>query len=111
MLVTAAPEVTESELVIGGMTCAAWVQAKLNKVGVTATVKLSTEQARVAPVHVSASDPVGAVEAADYSPAWAFCCNVLAIHLAAGDFGIRPCSLPLRRCVHCESVHDCRIYE
>lgn len=90
MLVTAVPEVTKNEPVIGGMTCAAcaaWVQAKLNKVGVTATVKLSTEQACVtAPAHVSASDPVGAVEAADYSPAWAFCYNILAIHLAAPGF-------------------------
>ena len=62
MTATAAPEVTEVELVIGGMTCAACaarVQAKLNKVnGVTATVNLATERAHVtAPAHVSASEP------------------------------------------------------
>ena len=63
MTATAAPEVTEVELVIGGMTCgacAARVQAKLNKVdGVTATVNLATERAHVTvPAHVSASNLV-----------------------------------------------------
>jgi Cu+-exporting ATPase len=53
------PEVTEVELVIGGMKCAACVarvQAKLNKVdGITATVNLAAERAHVtAPAHVSA---------------------------------------------------------
>jgi P-type Cu+ transporter len=72
MTATAAPEVTEVELVIGGMTCAACaarVQAKLNKVdGVTATVNLSTERARItAPVHLPASDLGAVVEAAGYS--------------------------------------------
>ena len=72
MSATAAPELTEVELVISGMTCAACaarVQAKLNKVdGVTATVNLSTERAHLtAPAHVSASDLVAVVEAAGYS--------------------------------------------
>ena len=72
MTATAAPEVTEVELVIGGMTCAACaarVQAKLNKVdGVTAAVNLSTERAHVtAPAHVPASDLVAVVEAAGYT--------------------------------------------
>jgi P-type Cu+ transporter len=62
----------EFELVIGGMTCAACaarVQAKLNKVaGVTATVNLATERARVtAPAHVSAPELVQIVEAAGYT--------------------------------------------
>src|SRR3954471_24851947 len=60
------------ELVIGGMTCAACaarVQAKLNKLdGVTASVNLSTERARVsAPPNLSARDLVGVVEAAGYT--------------------------------------------
>ena len=72
MTATAAPDATEVELTIGGMTCAACaarVQAKLNKVdGVTATVNLATERAHVtAPAHVSASDLVAVVEAAGYS--------------------------------------------
>ena len=72
MTATAAPEVTEVELAIGGMTCAACaarVQAKLNKVeGVTATVNLSTERAHItAPAHLSASDLVAVVEATGYS--------------------------------------------
>ena len=62
----------ETELVIGGMTCAACaarVQAKLNKVtGVTASVNLSTERAYVsAPAQVSVRDLIGVVEAAGYS--------------------------------------------
>ncbi len=72
MTATAAPEVTEVELTVGGMTCAACaarVQAKLNKVdGVTASVNLSTERAYItAPARVSASDLVAVVEAAGYS--------------------------------------------
>ena len=44
----AAPDMTGFELAVGGMTCAARVQAKLNKVtGVTASVNLSTERAYV----------------------------------------------------------------
>ncbi|MGH3182032.1 MAG: heavy-metal-associated domain-containing protein, partial [Streptosporangiaceae bacterium] len=63
MLAAAAAEATEFELVIGGMTCAACasrVQARLNKVdGVTATVNLATERARVTvPPHLSAPDLV-----------------------------------------------------
>ena len=72
MSAIAAPEVTEVELVIGGMTCAACaarVQAKLNKVdGVTASVNLSTERAHItAPVHVPASALVAIVEKAGYT--------------------------------------------
>ncbi len=72
MTATAAPEVTEVELAIGGMTCAACaarVQTKLNKVaGVTASVNLSTERAHItAPAHVPASALVAVVEAAGYS--------------------------------------------
>ena len=48
---TAAPEVTQVELVVGGMTCAACaarVQARLNKLdGVTASVNLSTQRAYI----------------------------------------------------------------
>lgn len=57
------------ELVIGGMTCAARVQAKLNRLdGVTASVNLSTERAWVsAPPELSARDLVDAVEAAGYT--------------------------------------------
>jgi len=69
---TAALEVTQVELVIGGMTCAACaarVQAKLNKLdGVTASVNLSTERAWVsAPPTVSARDLIAVVEAAGYT--------------------------------------------
>jgi heavy metal translocating P-type ATPase len=72
MSAIAAPEVTEVELAIGGMTCAACaarVQAKLNKVdGVTASVNLSTERAHVtAPAHLPASDLIAVVEGAGYS--------------------------------------------
>lgn len=53
MLATTAPEATEFEPVIGGMTCAACatrVQAKLNKIdGVAATVNLATERPSAAP--------------------------------------------------------------
>ncbi|MGD0246078.1 MAG: heavy metal-associated domain-containing protein, partial [Streptosporangiaceae bacterium] len=69
---TTAPEATQVELVIGGMTCAACaarVQAKLQKVtGVTASVNLSTERAYVsAPPTVSAADLIGVVEKAGYT--------------------------------------------
>ena len=72
MLDTAAPDVTQVELAIGGMTCAACatrVQARLNKVdGVTATVNLATERTLItAPATVSASDLIAVVEAAGYS--------------------------------------------
>ena len=72
MVAAAAPETTEVELAIGGMTCAACaarVQVKLNRVeGVTAAVNLSTERAYVtAPAGVSARDLIGVVEAAGYS--------------------------------------------
>ena len=72
MSAIAAPDVTEVELVIGGMTCAACaarVQAKLNKVdGVTASVNLSTERARItAPIHLPASALVAVVEKAGYT--------------------------------------------
>ena len=71
-MVTAAPETTQVELVVGGMTCAACaarVQARLNKLdGVTAAVNLSTERAYVsAPATVSAPDLIGVVEAAGYT--------------------------------------------
>ena len=76
MLASTAPQKTEVELVIGGMTCAACaarVQARLNKVdGVTAAVNLSTERAYVAaPAQVSVRDLIGVVEAAGYSAALA----------------------------------------
>jgi P-type Cu+ transporter len=69
---TAAPEITQVELVVGGMTCAACaarVQAKLQKVpGVSASVNLSTERAYLtAPAHISAPDLIGVVEAAGYT--------------------------------------------
>ncbi len=52
-LTDAAPATADFEFAIGGMTCAACatrVQAKLNKVdGVTATVNLATERARIGP--------------------------------------------------------------
>src|ERR1700747_3243392 len=67
-----APGTAETELVIGGVTCAACaarVQAKLNKLdGVTASVNLSTERAWViAPAHVSTRDLVDVVQAAGYT--------------------------------------------
>ena len=86
-LTDAAPATADFELVIGGMTCAACaarVQAKLNKVdGVTATVNLSTERARVtAPAHVPAQHLIAVVEAAGYTAE-------LAVP-AAADAGARP---------------------
>jgi P-type Cu+ transporter len=73
-MVTAAPETTQVELVVGGMTCAACaarVQARLNKLdGVTAAVNLSTERAYVSvPAAVSAPDLIKVVEAAGYTAA------------------------------------------
>ena len=71
--VTASPAcVTELELVIGGMTCAACaarVQKKLTKLdGVVAAVNLATERARVtAPPGVPVQVLIGAVEAAGYT--------------------------------------------
>ncbi len=67
-----APDATEFELVIGGMTCAACaarVQNKLNKLnGVTAAVNLATERARVtARQGVTASQLIETVESAGYS--------------------------------------------
>ena len=57
------------ELAVGGMTCAARVQARLNKVtGVTASVNLSTERAYIsAPARVSALDLAGVIQAAGYT--------------------------------------------
>jgi len=71
-LIGMAPDMTQVELVIGGMTCAACaarVQAKLNKLdGVTAAVNLATERAYVtAPAQVSPQELVKVVEAAGYS--------------------------------------------
>jgi P-type Cu+ transporter len=71
-MVATAPETTQVELLVGGMTCAACaarVQARLNKVtGVTASVNLSTERAYIsAPATVSAPDLIGVVEAAGYT--------------------------------------------
>ena len=73
MAVTTSPSgVTELELVIGGMTCAACaarVQKKLTKLdGVVAAVNLATERARVAaPPGVPVQVLIGAVEAAGYT--------------------------------------------
>ncbi|MFY9935136.1 MAG: heavy metal translocating P-type ATPase [Streptosporangiaceae bacterium] len=72
MSVTAAPELTELELVIGGMTCAACssrIQNKLNKVdGVAATVNLTTERAHVtAPAQLPVQQLVDVIEAAGYT--------------------------------------------
>ncbi len=66
------PPQAEAKLVIGGMTCAARVQAKLNKVtGITATVSLSTERAHAtAPAQVPARDLIGVIEAADCAARW-----------------------------------------
>ena len=69
---TATLEITQVELVVGGMTCAACaarVQARLNKVtGVTASVNLGTERAYIsAPAQLCAQDLIGVVEAAGYT--------------------------------------------
>jgi Cu+-exporting ATPase len=70
--VTAAPELTELELIIGGMTCAACssrIQHKLNKVdGVTATVNLTTERAHVlAPAQLPVQRLLDVIETAGYT--------------------------------------------
>jgi Cu+-exporting ATPase len=70
--VTADPELTELELVIGGMTCAACssrIQHKLNKVdGVIATVNLTTERAHLtAPAQLPVQQLVDVIEAAGYT--------------------------------------------
>jgi len=71
--VTSPPSgLTEFELVIGGMTCAACaarVQGKLNKVdGVIANVNFATERARItAPPGLTAHNLIGVVQAAGYT--------------------------------------------
>ncbi|GHE99092.1 carbonate dehydratase [Amycolatopsis deserti] len=69
---TAAPERTEVELAIGGMTCAACanrIERKLNKLdGVTATVNYATEKAKVSfPAGIEPQELVDTVVAAGYS--------------------------------------------
>ncbi|GAB3584276.1 heavy metal translocating P-type ATPase [Amycolatopsis endophytica] len=69
---TAASELTEVELAIGGMTCASCanrIERKLNKLdGVTATVNYATEKAKVSyPAEVEPQELVEAVVAAGYS--------------------------------------------
>ncbi|AYJ47493.1 heavy metal translocating P-type ATPase [Rhodococcus sp. P1Y] len=62
---------TETELILGGMTCASCanrIERKLNKLdGVTATVNYATEKARVQSDGVATEDLIKAVEAAGYS--------------------------------------------
>ena len=67
-----AGQVRDTELAIGGMTCAscaARIEKKLNKLdGVTAAVNFATETARVAfPAAVSAGDLISVVEQAGYT--------------------------------------------
>ncbi len=62
----------ETDLVIGGMTCAscaARIEKKLNRIeGVTATVNYATEKARVHfPDGVTAADLIATVEATGYT--------------------------------------------
>ena len=69
---TAATELTEVELAIGGMTCASCanrIERKLNKLdGVTATVNYATEKAKVSyPAEVDPQELVDTVVAAGYS--------------------------------------------
>ncbi|MDQ0377853.1 heavy metal translocating P-type ATPase [Amycolatopsis thermophila] len=69
---TAAPELSEVELAIGGMTCASCanrIERKLNKLdGVTATVNYATEKAKVSyPADVDPQQLVDTVVAAGYS--------------------------------------------
>ncbi|NIH85994.1 heavy metal translocating P-type ATPase [Amycolatopsis granulosa] len=69
---TAAPELTEVELAIGGMTCAACanrIERKLNKLDrVTATVNYATEKAKVSfPAELDPRELVDTVVAAGYS--------------------------------------------
>ena len=62
---------TETELILGGMTCASCanrIERKLNKLdGVTATVNYATEKARVQAEGVPTEDLIKAVEAAGYT--------------------------------------------
>ncbi|OZF49021.1 cation-translocating P-type ATPase [Rhodococcus sp. 14-2470-1a] len=62
---------SETELILGGMTCASCanrIERKLNKLdGVTATVNYATEKARVRSDGVPVEDLIGAVEAAGYT--------------------------------------------
>ncbi|MFI5853536.1 heavy metal translocating P-type ATPase [Streptomyces parvulus] len=67
-----APELAETELLIGGMTCAACaarVEKKLNRMdGVTATVNYATEKARVThPVTVPVADLISTVVRTGYT--------------------------------------------
>lgn len=61
----------ETELILGGMTCASCanrIERKLNKLdGVTATVNYATEKARVTSDGVATEDLIAAVEAAGYT--------------------------------------------
>jgi Cu+-exporting ATPase len=70
----AAPQTTDVDLVIGGMTCAscaARIEKRLNKLdGVSASVNYATELARVAvPAGISVDDLVAQVEAVGYTAA------------------------------------------
>ncbi|MFI5557187.1 heavy metal translocating P-type ATPase [Streptomyces sp. NPDC051738] len=72
MTTTASHPATETELVIGGMTCAscaARIEKKLNRLdGVTATVNYATEKAKVSYVgEVSVRDLIATVEATGYT--------------------------------------------
>ncbi|KZF04186.1 MAG: heavy metal translocating P-type ATPase [Rhodococcus sp. (in: high G+C Gram-positive bacteria)] len=62
---------TETELILGGMTCASCanrIERKLNKLdGVTATVNYATEKARVTSDGVPTEDLIKAVESAGYT--------------------------------------------
>ncbi|MDJ0470185.1 heavy metal translocating P-type ATPase [Rhodococcoides fascians] len=62
---------TETELILGGMTCASCanrIERKLNKLdGVSATVNYATEKARVTSDGVATEDLIAAVEAAGYT--------------------------------------------
>ncbi|NIL92444.1 Copper-exporting P-type ATPase [Rhodococcus fascians] len=62
---------TETELILGGMTCASCanrIERKLNKLdGVSATVNYATEKARVTSDGVATQDLIAAVEAAGYT--------------------------------------------
>ncbi|WP_027494926.1 heavy metal translocating P-type ATPase [Rhodococcus sp. JG-3] len=62
---------TETELILGGMTCASCanrIERRLNKLdGVSATVNYATEKARVTSDGVATEDLIAAVEAAGYT--------------------------------------------
>src|SRR5689334_18833324 len=71
-MTSATYQVTVAELAIGGMTCAscaARIERKLNRLdGVSATVNLATETARVTfPANIKAEDLVLAIERAGYT--------------------------------------------